>query len=183
MRVITIWLHNKNPYLWIYSPPQTRAWDIWGSYHSIPKAVFYLLKGDYICMLHVINIFTGSKAHPSTHTFCGVGGLVRWPCGDCIKPLSGVYGFRAQAFPSRKSAWVSLKEHQGGIPNMDLSHQPCVLYLSIVIYMYVKCPQKQLAMQYARPPVSASILSTLRVVSSGRGTRHEYMYSGLPKPR
>ena len=24
-----------------------RKWGIWGSYYSIPKAIFYLLKGDY----------------------------------------------------------------------------------------------------------------------------------------
>ena len=32
------------------SPPYVeRVWDIWGSYYSIPKAIFYLLKGDYKC--------------------------------------------------------------------------------------------------------------------------------------
>ena len=32
-----------------YSPPSVdRTWGIWGSYHNIPKAIFYLLKGDYI---------------------------------------------------------------------------------------------------------------------------------------
>ena len=60
---------------------------------------------------------------------------------------------------------------------MDFSPQPCVLYLSMYSNIHV-CK-----MQYARPPVSASTLSTLRVVSSGRGARHEYMYSVLPKPR
>ena len=31
-----------------YSPPEIdRLWGIWGSYFSIPKAIFYLLKGDY----------------------------------------------------------------------------------------------------------------------------------------
>ena len=30
-----------------YSPPDVdRIWGIWGSYYNIPKAVFYLLKGD-----------------------------------------------------------------------------------------------------------------------------------------
>ena len=24
-----------------------RIWGIWGSYYNIPKAIFYLLKGDY----------------------------------------------------------------------------------------------------------------------------------------
>ena len=29
-----------------YSTPQVdRIWGIWGSYYSIPKAIFYLLKG------------------------------------------------------------------------------------------------------------------------------------------
>ena len=29
-------------------PPQVdRIWVIWGSYYNIPKAIFYLLKGDY----------------------------------------------------------------------------------------------------------------------------------------
>ena len=31
-----------------YSPPKVyRIWGIWGSYHNMPKAMFYLLKGDY----------------------------------------------------------------------------------------------------------------------------------------
>ena len=31
-----------------YSPPQVdRIWGIMGSYYNIPKAIFYLLKGDY----------------------------------------------------------------------------------------------------------------------------------------
>ena len=31
-----------------YSPPEVnRIWGIWGSYYNIPKAMFYLLKGDY----------------------------------------------------------------------------------------------------------------------------------------
>ena len=34
-------LYNQNP-------PLERIWGIWGSYHNIPKAIFYLLKGDYI---------------------------------------------------------------------------------------------------------------------------------------
>ena len=33
---------------WVYSPPEVdRIWGIWGSYHTLPKAIFYLLKGDY----------------------------------------------------------------------------------------------------------------------------------------
>ena len=29
-----------------YSPPEVdRIWGIWGSYYSVPKAIFYLLKG------------------------------------------------------------------------------------------------------------------------------------------
>ena len=28
-----------------------RIWGIWGSYSEIPKATFYLLKGDYVSML------------------------------------------------------------------------------------------------------------------------------------
>ena len=28
-------------------------WGIWESYHSIPKAIFYLLKGDYIRRYHL----------------------------------------------------------------------------------------------------------------------------------
>ena len=32
-----------------YSPPQVdRIWGIWGSYYNLPKAIFYLLKGEYI---------------------------------------------------------------------------------------------------------------------------------------
>ena len=34
-----------------YSPPQVdRIRGIWGSYYIIPKAIFYLLKGDYRCL-------------------------------------------------------------------------------------------------------------------------------------
>ena len=28
-----------------------RIWDIWGSYYNVPKAIFYLLKGDYNCSI------------------------------------------------------------------------------------------------------------------------------------
>ena len=32
----------------VYSPPLVdRIWGIWGSYYDMPKAIFYLLKGDY----------------------------------------------------------------------------------------------------------------------------------------
>ena len=32
----------------VYSPPSVdRMWGICGSYYNIPKAIFYLLKGDY----------------------------------------------------------------------------------------------------------------------------------------
>ena len=32
----------------MYSPPEAgRIWGIWGSYYNIPKAIVYLLKGDY----------------------------------------------------------------------------------------------------------------------------------------
>ena len=34
-----------------YSPPYVdRIWGIWGSYYNIPKAIFYLLKGDYVLL-------------------------------------------------------------------------------------------------------------------------------------
>ena len=34
--------------LWVYSRPQVdRIWGTWGSYYNMPKAIFYLLKGDY----------------------------------------------------------------------------------------------------------------------------------------
>ena len=35
------------------SPPEVdRIWGIWGSYHNIPRAIFYLLKVDYnLCYL------------------------------------------------------------------------------------------------------------------------------------
>ena len=37
---------KTRPYL--YSPPYVeRIWGMWGSYYTIPKAIFYLLKGDY----------------------------------------------------------------------------------------------------------------------------------------
>ena len=30
-----------------YSPPYVdRIWGIWGSYYNVPRAIFYLLKGD-----------------------------------------------------------------------------------------------------------------------------------------
>ena len=32
----------------VYSPAQVDGiWGIWGCYYNIPKAIFYLLKGDY----------------------------------------------------------------------------------------------------------------------------------------
>ena len=32
----------------MYSPPYAdRIWGIWGTYYNIPKAILYLLKGDY----------------------------------------------------------------------------------------------------------------------------------------
>ena len=31
----------------IWSPLRDRLWGIWGSYYDIPRAIFYLLKGDY----------------------------------------------------------------------------------------------------------------------------------------
>ena len=32
----------------LYSPPEVhRIWGIWGSYYTIPKAIFYILKGGY----------------------------------------------------------------------------------------------------------------------------------------
>ena len=35
---------------WDYSPPRVgRIWGISGSHYNIPKAAFYLLKGDYRC--------------------------------------------------------------------------------------------------------------------------------------
>ena len=46
----------------MYSPPSVdRIWGIWGSYYNMPKAIFYLLKGDYralqqsttVCLLRV----------------------------------------------------------------------------------------------------------------------------------
>ena len=31
-----------------YSPPEVDTiWGVWGPYYNIPKAIFYLLKGDY----------------------------------------------------------------------------------------------------------------------------------------
>ena len=42
---------NREPGSYIgmmYSAPQVdRIWGIWGSYYNIPKAIFYLLNGDY----------------------------------------------------------------------------------------------------------------------------------------
>ena len=41
---------NGNYYLGfrVYSPPQVdRIWGIWGSYYTIPQAIFYLLNGAY----------------------------------------------------------------------------------------------------------------------------------------
>ena len=33
---------------WGYSPPSVdRLWDIWGPYYNVPRAIFYLLKGDF----------------------------------------------------------------------------------------------------------------------------------------
>ena len=34
-----------------YNPPEVdRIWGIWGSLYNIPKAIFYLLNGDYRSM-------------------------------------------------------------------------------------------------------------------------------------
>ena len=39
---------EKNMAQRAYSPAQVdNIWAIWGSYYNIPKAIFYLLKGDY----------------------------------------------------------------------------------------------------------------------------------------
>ena len=35
------------PYKGCSPPLVDRIWAIWGSYYNIPKAIFYLLKGDY----------------------------------------------------------------------------------------------------------------------------------------
>ena len=39
----------------MYSPPEVdRIWGIWGSSYNIPKAIFYLLKGDFSsCLLEL----------------------------------------------------------------------------------------------------------------------------------
>ena len=40
--------NRKTSNLKLYSPPKVdRIWGIWGSYYKLPKAIFYLLKGDY----------------------------------------------------------------------------------------------------------------------------------------
>ena len=50
-------LHNSRP----YSPPQVdRIWGIWGSSYSIPKAIFNLLKGDY--MLKPLDPYYASRS-------------------------------------------------------------------------------------------------------------------------
>ena len=38
----------ENWHIDIESQQIDRIWGIWGSYPHIPKAIFYLLKGDYI---------------------------------------------------------------------------------------------------------------------------------------
>ena len=39
---------NSFGFVWYYSPPEVdRIWGIWGSYYKKPKAIFYLLQGDY----------------------------------------------------------------------------------------------------------------------------------------
>ena len=40
--------HKQESHVSAYSPPLVdRIWGIWRSYYAIPKAVFYLFKGDY----------------------------------------------------------------------------------------------------------------------------------------
>ena len=44
--------HRRNPNHKPYSPPEVdRIWGIWGSCYNIPKAIFYLLKKDYISIV------------------------------------------------------------------------------------------------------------------------------------
>ena len=58
--------------LWDYGPPLVdRIWGIRGSYYDIPKAIFYLLKGDYKLGL-VILLPPGSHRH--SESFGGGGG-------------------------------------------------------------------------------------------------------------
>ena len=60
----------------LLSPPQVdRIWGIWGSYYNIPKAIFYLLKGDYTttCTIIIISILTIMDGLP--RSLC-------WPCWD-----------------------------------------------------------------------------------------------------
>ena len=42
-----------------YSPPQVDTiWGIWGSNYNIPRAIFYLLKGDYtLCKRSCLHLF------------------------------------------------------------------------------------------------------------------------------
>ena len=42
-------------YIGFRAPEVDRIWGIWGSYYHIPKATFYLLKGDYKPNTQVLN--------------------------------------------------------------------------------------------------------------------------------
>ena len=62
------WALGGNPKL--HSPRLVdRIWDIWGSYDNIPKAIFYLLKGDYNFLGLVGNILCGGSVplFPTNH--------------------------------------------------------------------------------------------------------------------
>ena len=55
------------------SPPLDRLWGIWGSYCNMPKAVFYLLQGDYkdrVYRLRIASHRTGRHCLNSKDSCC-----------------------------------------------------------------------------------------------------------------
>ena len=44
---LTSWVFRAAGSVFRAEGPPHRIWDIWGSYCNMPKAIFYLLKGDF----------------------------------------------------------------------------------------------------------------------------------------
>ena len=52
----------------VYSPPPVdRIWGIWGSYYNIPKAIFYLLVGDYNPKPYILSTCRGDHTSLTAH--------------------------------------------------------------------------------------------------------------------
>ena len=54
-----------------------RIWGIWESYYTVPKDIFYLLEGDYICWVPSLGDFELFNQH-SERTLVYKGHLLRF---------------------------------------------------------------------------------------------------------